>query len=180
MIAKYESGWVSDESGGYGQANGAGKGARAPRLYALNQTHKHLPEMQKYSGLELAPFFSPVICDFYNGMLVSVPLPRCALRRGVTAEAIREALARRYEGCPLVSVRGPGYESSETAGAGFLAADAFAERDDIEIIVTGKDDRIEVIARYDNLGKGASGAAIQNMNIMLGLPEETGLTAGDV
>jgi len=151
---------------------------KAPRQYALMQEHKHLPEMHKYSGLGTAPVFSPVVCDFYSGMLVSLPLPRSALRKGASADEVREALAAFYEGCPLVKVRAPGYEFSEAAGAGYLSADAFAGRDDIEIFVTGKGDRIEIVSRYDNLGKGASGAAIQNMNILLGLPEETGLVIG--
>ena len=137
-------------------------GKRAPVQYALSQEHKHLPEMHKYSGLQKAPVFSPVVCDFYSGMLVSVPMPR-----GVLKEAVLEALTERYQGSPLVKVM-------ETADEK-LQADAMAGRDDIEIFVTGKDDRIEIVSRYDNLGKGASGAAIQNMNILLGLPEDTGL-----
>ena len=152
---------------------------RAPRQYGLAQAHKHLPEMQKYSGLETAPLFAPIVCDFYSGMLVSVPLPRSALRRPASAETIQTELKNYYAGKPLVKVREPGYELSEAAGAGFLSADAFANRDDIEIFVTGNDDKIVVVSRYDNLGKGASGAAIQNMNLLLGLPEEAGLTIGD-
>ena len=150
----------------------------APRQYALSQEHKHIPEMLKYSGLDNSPLFSPIVCDYYCGMLVSVPLPRSSLRSGATAKTVRETLAERYDGCPFVKVRAAGYEFTEASGNGYLAADAFAGRDDIEIFVTGKDDRIDIVSRYDNLGKGASGAAIQNMNIMLGLPEETGLVLG--
>jgi len=150
----------------------------APRQYALPQEHKHLPEMHKYSGLEKIPVFSPIVCDYYCGMLVSMPLPRGALRSGATTEAVREALAARYESCPFVKVRAAGDEFSDAAGAGYLSADAFAGRDDIEIFVTGKDDKIVIVSRYDNLGKGASGAAVQNMNILFGLPEETGLVLG--
>ena len=171
MIAEYEA---HDDF----CATSRKKDKRAPRQYALAQEHKHLPEMHKYSGLEKAPVFSPIVCDYYCGMLVSVPLPRGALRRGASAEAIQEALAVHYEGCPLVQVRPIGDEFSEAAGAGYLSVDAFAGRDDIEIFVTGKDDRIEIVSRYDNLGKGASGAAIQNMNRLLGLPETTGLILG--
>jgi len=156
----------------------SGDALKAPRQYALAQDHKHLPEMLKYSGLDTAPVFSPIVCDFYCGMLVSVPLPRSAIRSGATAETIREALAARYYGCPLVKVRAAGHEFSEAAGNGYLSGDAFAGRDDIEIFVTGKDDRIDIVSRYDNLGKGASGAAIQSMNILFGLPEETGLVLG--
>ena len=161
MIAEYEEYWENH-----------GDSARAPMQYAPGQEHKHLPEMLKYSGLRTAPVFSPIVCDFYSGMLVAVPL------RGVSKEAAHEALAERYESCPLVKVREIGYEFTGAAGEGYLSADAMAGRDDIEIFVTGKDDRIEIVSRYDNLGKGASGAAIQNMNILLGLPEETGLVLG--
>jgi len=156
-----------------------GEVVRAPMRYALGQAHKHLPEMLKYSGLKSAPVFSPIVCDYYSGMLVSVPLPRSALRTGASAKAVREELAAFYGGNPLVKVRETGYEFSEAAGDGYLSADVFAGRDDIEIFVTGNDDRIEIVSRYDNLGKGASGAAIQNMNVLLGLPEETGLALGD-
>ena len=151
---------------------------RAPRQYAFKQEHKHIPEIEKYAGLAEAPVFAPIVCDFYCGMLVSVPLPRSALRRNASVEDVKGALAAFYEGCPLVKIRALGDEFSEAAGAGYLAADAFAGRDDIEFFVTGKDDKIEIVSRYDNLGKGASGAAIQNMNILLGLPEETGLVLG--
>jgi N-acetyl-gamma-glutamyl-phosphate reductase len=151
----------------------------APRQYALSQQHKHLGEMKRYSGLEQEPVFSPVVCDFYSGMLVGVPLPRSALRRSASIEAVHEALALYYEGRPLVKVRPVGSEQSEAHGGGFLSADAFRDRDDMEIFVTGKDDRIEIVSRYDNLGKGASGAAIQNMNLILGLPEQKGLVLGD-
>ena len=176
MIAEHEG---PGEGGGCDRTcRGAGP-LVAPRRYATGQRHKHLPEMQKYSGLETAPLFSPIVCDYYCGMLVGVPLPRSALRRAASAEGIWAALAEYYEGRPLVKVRQPGCEFSEEAGGGFLSADAFANRDDIEIFVTGEGDRIEIVSRYDNLGKGASGAAIQNMNLMLGLPETAGLFIGD-
>jgi len=157
----------------------ADKDLRAPRRYALGQGHKHIPEMQQYAGLETAPLFSPIVCDFYSGMLVGVPLPRGALRRDASAGDIRNTLAEYYRGSPVVKVRALGEEFSEAAGGGFLSADAFAGRDDLEIFVTGEDGRIEIISRYDNLGKGASGAAVQNMNLMLGLPEDTGLITGE-
>jgi len=162
MIAEYEE---------YRDTHGIS--VRAPMRYALGQEHKHLPEILKYSGLEYAPVFSPIVCDFYSGMLVSVPLPR-----GISKQSVYETLAKRYESCPLVKVRAPGYEFSEAAGEGYLSADAMEGRDDIELFVIGKDDKIEIVSRYDNLGKGASGAAIQNMNLMLGLKEETGLVLG--
>jgi N-acetyl-gamma-glutamyl-phosphate reductase len=139
---------------------------RGPRQYGLTQSHKHLAEMVAYSGVKSAPVFSPIVADYYSGMLVSVALPAVG-----SVESIHGVLRDYYNGRQLVKVRGLGYDPEE----GFLAADALAGRDDLEIIVTGSDERVTVICRYDNLGKGASGAAIQNMNIMLGLPEETGL-----
>ena len=161
MIAEYEA-----------EGRCRGDALSAPRRYALNQDHKHIPEMQKYSGLEAAPIFAPVVCDFYCGMLVSVGLPQGVLKRGVSVGTIRETLAEYYSGCPLVRVR-------DAEPRNDMAADGFAGRDDVELFVVGKDDRIEVVARYDNLGKGASGAAVQNLNRMLGLPETAGLVIGE-
>jgi N-acetyl-gamma-glutamyl-phosphate reductase, uncommon form len=152
---------------------------KAPRQYALSQQHKHLPEMKEYSELSMAPVFSPIVCDFYSGMLVGVPIHRQVLQRGVSVADVREELARFYEGSKLVKIRPADAESSEDFGGGLLAANAFENRDDIEIFVCGNDDRIEIVSRYDNLGKGASGAAIQNMNLVLGMPEEKGLVIGD-
>ncbi|GHU68159.1 N-acetyl-gamma-glutamyl-phosphate reductase [Clostridia bacterium] len=151
----------------------------APRLYGLTQAHKHLPEMQQYAGVRNEPFFSPIVSGYYAGMLVGVSLPKEALAKSVTLADVREALAAFYDGRPLIHVRRLGAEAEAGNGAGFLAANAFANRDDLEIFVTGNDDKIVLVSRYDNLGKGASGAAIQNMNLMLGLPEETGLALGD-
>jgi N-acetyl-gamma-glutamyl-phosphate reductase len=151
----------------------------APRLYGLSQAHKHLPEMRQYAGLMSEPFFSPIVSGYYAGMLVGVALPKEALTKSVTLADVREALAEYYDGRPLIHVRRLGAEAEEARGAGFLAANAFANRDDLEIFVTGNDDKILLVSRYDNLGKGASGAAIQNMNLMLGLPEETGLALGE-
>jgi len=179
VVAEYEAMHNSGDTVNKKQnAGDIRKQSLAPRQYALAQTHKHIPEMRKYSGLMNAPVFSPIVCDFYNGMLVSVPLPQGALKKSITPEDIREELTAYYNGRPLVKVRQTGYEFTHEAGGGFLSADAFKDRDDIEIIITGNDDRIEIVSRYDNLGKGASGAAIQNMNLMLGIEEETGLTLG--
>lgn len=141
----------------------------APRQYALAQKHKHLPEMAKVCGLDLDPVFCPIVSDFYSGMEVTVPLFGKDLNGSivdVTAayrEAYRTGLVR-FE---------------ETADeAGFLSAAAFAGRDDMQVTVTGNEDRLLLVARFDNLGKGASGAAIQNMNIVLGVDETTGLQIG--
>ena len=138
----------------------------APRQYALGQTHKHLKEMNAICGLENAPVFCPIVADFYSGMEVTVSLFKKDLQ-GSLAD-VRRTYASYYRG-PLIHFK-------ETADEnGFLSAAAFTGRDDMEITVTGNEDRILLVSRFDNLGKGASGAAIQNMNIVLGLPETTGL-----
>ena len=138
----------------------------APRQYGLGQRHKHLPEMQKMCGLERAPIFCPIVAPYYAGMEVTVPLFARDVQGG---RAAVEAVYRAYYRDGLVRF-------SENAGeGGFLSAGAFAGRDDMEISVLGNDERILLTARFDNLGKGASGAAIQNMNILLGMDEKTGL-----
>lgn len=140
----------------------------APRQYALAQSHKHLPEMQAFSGLKTAPLFCPVVADFYSGMEVTVPLFANDLRG--TADDVRAAYAACYQGRILH------YDGeAEQAESGFLSASAFAGRDDMQIVVCGNEDRLLLIARFDNLGKGASGAAIQNLNLLLGVEETSGL-----
>ena len=138
----------------------------APRQYALGQMHKHLKEMNVVCGLEKAPVFCPIVADFYSGMEVTVSLFRNDLRG--TMEDVRRIYAEYFPG-PLIHFK----EAADEKG--FLSAAAFTGRDDMEITVTGNDDRILLVSRFDNLGKGASGAAIQNMNIVLGLAETTGL-----
>jgi len=138
----------------------------APRQYGLTQQHKHLREMQAISGLKNAPLFCPIVGDFYSGMEVTVMLSADMVNG--TAEEIKRIYQDIYrEG--LVSYRDAADEN------GFLSAAAFSGRDDMEVSVYGNDDRILLTARYDNLGKGASGSAIQNMNILLGLDETEGL-----
>ncbi len=141
----------------------------APRQYGLTQKHKHLPEMAAITGMNADPLFCPIVGDFYAGMEVTVPLAKKMLRG--TADDIR-ALYRETYAQGMVH-----YSEDDTEGA-FLSAGAFAGRDDMEVRVSGNDDRILLVARYDNLGKGASGAAIQNMNILLGVDETTGLVVG--
>ena len=142
----------------------------APRQYGLSQAHKHLPEMQKICGLSFAPAFCPVVAPYYAGMEVTVPVFKGDLRGG-KAEA--EALYAAYYRQGAVRFRQGADES------GFLSASALAGRDDMEISVFGSDERMLLIARFDNLGKGASGAAIQNMNLLLGAKETTGLMLGE-
>lgn len=138
----------------------------APRLYGLNQNHKHLPEMTRYSDLEHAPVFSPIVSSYYSGMEVMVPLFPGDLNGGM--EEIEAAYESCYNG-KIVRFKKQADES------GFMTAGALSGLDEMQITVTGNAERILLVARFDNLGKGASGAAIQNMNIVLGLDETTGL-----
>jgi N-acetyl-gamma-glutamyl-phosphate reductase len=147
---------------------------KAPRQYGLSQTHKHLPEMEAFSGARAPILFNPIVSNYYSGMLVSLPLHQGLCRRKARLRDLYELFAARYEGRSLVKPIEPGRESDD----GFLAADALSGRDDLEILFCGQSDRIVIAARYDNLGKGASGAAIQCMNLMLGLPEACGLSVG--
>ncbi len=146
----------------------------APREYALSQMHKHLKEMKAIPGLAHEPLFTPVVDDYYSGMIVSVPLYTRLFEKRVSVADIRDMYAAHYDGEAFIKVREFGYEKNEELN-GFLSANAFSGRDDAEIIITGNEDRVLVSARFDNLGKGASGAAIQCMNIKLGVPEDTGL-----
>ena len=139
----------------------------SPRQYGLEQSHKHLPEMQKLAGLTSAPVFCPIVADYYSGMEVTVPLFAKDLR-GSAADVVHLYRARyagpvvHYEDCP---------ES-------MLAANALSGRDDMVVTVTGSGERLLLTALFDNLGKGASGAAIQNMNLLLGRDETEGLVLG--
>ena len=137
----------------------------APRIYALGQAHKHLPEMKQLCGLDKEPVFSPVVADYYSGMEVSVPVTRDLL--SASLQDIQTAY-RDYYKSGLIR-----YDDSTEGG--LISASAFSGRDDMVVAAYGNDDRITLIARFDNLGKGASGAAIQNMNIRLGLDEAEGL-----
>ena len=139
---------------------------KGPRQYGLTQQHKHLKEMVKICGLENAPVFCPIVGDFYSGMEVTVPLFAKDIRGGM--DDIRE-LYEHYYSDGLIR-----YDDSTDAD-GLLSACAWAGRDDMQVSVHGNEERILLTARFDNLGKGASGAAIQNMNILLGLDESTGL-----
>ena len=138
----------------------------APRMYGLTQKHKHLPEMTAVCGLTSDPIFCPIVAPFACGMEVTVPLFGRDLSASV--DEIRALYASYY---PNGLVR----YADEADEGGFLSAGAFAGRDDLQVTVTGNADRILLVARLDNLGKGASGAAIQNMNLLLGVDEATGL-----
>lgn len=132
----------------------------APRQYGIAQMHKHIPEMVKISGLENAPVFSPIVANFYSGMEVTVPLFKKNLLKG-DIEMIKNVYKNAYNS-PILH-----YRDSADEG-GFLSAAAYSEKDSMSVEVYGCDDRIILVARYDNLGKGASGAAVECLNIKLG------------
>ena len=138
----------------------------APRMYGITQKHKHLPEMQKLCGLNTAPIFCPIVSSYYAGMEVTIPLFKDTVNGSV--EDIRE-LYRSYYASGMI------HYADAADEAGFMSGGAYAGRDTMEVSVQGNDDRILLVSRFDNLGKGASGAAIQNMNIVLGVDETTGL-----
>ena len=141
----------------------------APNIYGLSLKHKHLPEMQKVAGLKVPPVFSPILGDIYQGMATSVLLHNRLLRGSPTAEDLCDMLSAYYEGQKLVSVAPFGGTTPR------LSANALAGSDRLEITVCGHEEQTMLTARFDNLGKGASGAAVQNMNLMLGFDETAGL-----
>ncbi|MBQ7971080.1 MAG: N-acetyl-gamma-glutamyl-phosphate reductase [Clostridia bacterium] len=134
---------------------------QAPRQYALGQAHKHLPEMKAIAGIENDPIFCPIVSDFYSGMAVTVPLFASQLNEGFDIEAIKEIYRKKYQG-PMV------FWSESPDADGFYSAVAYGDSDKMEITVQGNAERILLLARYNNLGKGASGAALECMNIVLG------------
>ena len=140
----------------------------APRQYGLSQKHKHLPEMTAVTKISNAPAFIPVVDDFYSGMEVTVPLFASQLNEGFNVEDIKNAYKEKYNG-PVVKY------VEEFDEGGFVSANKLSYKDSMEISVSGNDERILLISRYDNLGKGASGAAVECMNIVLGVDKTTGL-----
>lgn len=142
------------------------------REYALTQQHKHLKEMQKITGLARAPLFSPIIDDYYSGMVVSVPLYADMLSSIQTPESLLSYYREYYNNKPFIRVS---TTDDEVAASGFLAGNALSGWDGMKIYVTGNPERIVLSSQFDNLGKGASGAAIQCMNLVLGCDETKGL-----
>ena len=138
----------------------------APRQYGLSQEHKHLKEMKAITGLETAPVFCPIVSDFYSGMVVTVPLFREDLAGGI--DAVRTLYRETYR-TPIVSY------TEEMPEDGFVSAAALSGKDGMQIAVLGNEERILLVARYDNLGKGASGAAVENLNLVLGCEKTLGL-----
>lgn len=140
----------------------------APRQYGITQAHKHLPEMTKLCGLDYSPVFCPIVADYYAGMEVTVTLHGHDVKGNLAG--IKECYAEYYHDGVIHFT-----DSDKFSEGNFLSAGAFSGRDDLDISVYGNDERILLVSRFDNLGKGASGAAIQNMNILLGVDESTGL-----
>jgi len=140
----------------------------APRQYGLTQSHKHLPEMVEVTGIENAPAFMPIVGDFYSGMEVTIPIFPAMLKDDVNVETIKDIYKSKYNG-PLVNF------VEEFDEGGFASANKLEMKDSMEISVSGNNDRILLISRYDNLGKGASGAAVECMNILLGCDITEGL-----
>ncbi len=159
MIAEYEG-------------DDRGQELLAPRQYGLSQMHKHLKEMKAVTGLSKAPLFSPIVADYYSGMLVSVPVYTDMLNGTQTPESVHAMFEKHFAGEPFVKVMPFGAEADSR---NFLGSNNCSGWDGIEILVTGNEERILLSSRFDNLGKGASGAAIQCLNIVLGCDEAKGL-----
>ena len=155
MIAEYES-------------EGKSELLSAPRQYGIKQMHKHLKEMKAITGLENEPIFCPIVSDFYSGMLVTVPLFSSQLNEGRSISDIKKVYSEMYNSS-IVNY------SDEIDEEGFISAAGMSFKDSMQITVSGNDDRILLIARYDNLGKGASGAAIECLNMVLGSDKTAGL-----
>ena len=154
------------------EAEDKAKELYAPREYALLQMHKHLPEMRVITGLTKEPIFMPVVDDYYCGMIVNLPIHADLMKKKMTPEQLRDMFAAYYEGQTFIRVLPYGAEN-ETGG--FISANGMAGVDYANILVTGNEDRTMVMAMFDNLGKGASGAAIECMNISMGIEPSTGL-----
>lgn len=155
------------------EAEGRNPELDSPRLYALTQAHKHLPEMKIISGLDFEPVFNPYVCDYFQGMTVTVGLHTRLLAKKVTAKDVWEMFCRHYDGQRFVKVAG--FMGEGTLPEAFIPANTLANTNDMQIFVYGNDERICVTSRFDNLGKGASGSAVQCMNISMGIDEATGL-----
>ena len=160
MIAQYES----DEKP---------ETFNSPRFYGLAQTHKHLPEMQKITGLTEKPIFTPIVDDYYSGMVVCVPFRTRLADKKVTVSDVYEMFAKHYDGQNFVKVMP--WKDIEEQKKVLLSSNDLSGTNKMEIHIFGDDERIMLCSRLDNLGKGASGAAVQCLNIMMGIDETTGL-----
>ena len=146
---------------------------RSPRPYALGLAHKHLPEMMAHTGLQVAPVFMPIVSSFYKGLCVSVPLHLSSLKPGATGAVLREAYAQHYAGEPFIRVMP--LSDPQTLADGFFDVQACNDTNRVDVFVFANDTQAVLMARLDNLGKGASGAAVQSMNVHLGCDEGLGL-----
>lgn len=144
----------------------------APREYALTQAHKHLKEMKKIPGLKREPLFSPIVSNYYSGMVMSVPLYTELLDKAHTPEEIHKVFSDFYKGQKFIKVMPLDAQAGE---GNMLSGNSCSGLDGLRIFVTGNDDRVVLSSQFDNLGKGASGAAIQCLNIALGCEEDKGL-----
>lgn len=144
----------------------------SPRLYALSQNHKHLPEMKYVCGLENTPMFNPMVCDYFSGMVVSVPLQLRTLSKKMSMKNIYDIFADHYKDQKFISIENM---SSQSISDGFLASSTLSDTNKMQIFILGNDEQVLLCSRLDNLGKGASGAAVQCLNIMMGIDETTGL-----
>ena len=154
------------------EADDKTKDLYAPREYALPQHHKHIPEMTVIPGLKRKPIFMPIVDDYYCGMIVNIPIFADMMKTKLTPEELRDRLADYYADSTFIKVCEYGKESDYN---GYLVANEMAGRDNAQILVTGNEDRIVVSAMFDNLGKGASGAAVECLNISMGIDPATGL-----
>ncbi|ADU25735.1 N-acetyl-gamma-glutamyl-phosphate reductase [Ethanoligenens harbinense] len=161
MIAQYEDTRKDDPA------------LKSPRLYALGLHHKHLPEMQAINALEKPPLFTPMVGPYRQGMLVLLPLRRELLAKDLDAAAVRELYAAYYQGEPFIRVIP--FDDQSGFDGGYFGADGANGTNRLDLFVFGHDEEILVVSRLDNLGKGASGAAVQCMNLMLGIDERTAL-----
>lgn len=146
---------------------------KSPRLYALTQEHKHLPEMQKVSGLAYKPIFDPYVCDYYAGMTVSVGIHTRLMKKKLTGEQLAELFQEHYNSSRFVHAAD--FMGTDILTENFIPSNTLAGTNNMQIFVCGNDERLVLTSRFDNLGKGASGAAVQCMNIMMGIDEGTGL-----
>lgn len=143
----------------------------SPRHYGVALMHKHIPEMMKAGGLVSKPIFAPMICDFPQGMVVTVPVFLSQLRGPQSIERLRSVYESYYAGSEVVKLR-----PADAPACGFIGSNNLAGCDGLQIFVCGNEEQVLLISRLDNLGKGASGAAVQNMNLMLGFDEYKGLS----
>ena len=160
MISEYESDERNEE-------------LCSPRQYALTQQHKHLREVMFINSLKRTPIFSPIVADYPQGMVVTIPIFTDMLSKKCSLNDIHNIFSEHYQNSPFIKVRELGYSDS------MIGANNFENRDDMEIEINGNEKRAIITARFDNLGKGASGAAMQCLNIMLGKDETTGLILGE-